>query len=457
MSEIAKFLFGKDVPEAVNIIKMTTPNERVLIEKGNFVLKIDCHDIPLTGEISFRWVPDIMVAFEGTASSSFLNPLMSYNKQSIIELYLDGEKVADSTIPNVSYGSKMPLTISGIADGHFIRGDKSIPTEKVTFSVPNFVELFGEPIISKVGGQQKHYHGRIVLECDDYTLVLDKVHDYKERKVSLKSNGGYLPMYSGELVSKKAALLWSQIDPIFDCLSSFLSFLNGRRTAALFQQGKNGDETAWQDFTPREIDIYKPVETWVIPNETEGLGLIWQNFFALWKSKDDADFLTLAIHWYVEANLQSGFIEGAIIKAQTALELIYNWLLIEQKKLLIGKDAESISASNKIRLLLSQLQVSHQVPDDLINLKTIIKDEIIDGPEAFVQIRNAIVHSKNKKRKNLMNMDIDVKFEALSLGIWYIELSLLYILGYRGKYSNRTVMGFTTTDQEQTVPWAKKD
>ena len=135
------------------------------------------------------------------------------------------------------------------------------------------------------------------------------------------------------------------------------------------------------------------------------------------------------IYWYLEANGNSAKIEGSIIIAQVALELIYNWLIIEKKKLLIGKDGENISAANKIRLLLSQVKLDVDTPNVLINLKKFINDndEIADGVDAFVSIRNALVHSQVEKRKKLTKISSGVKFEALQLSIKYIEHSLLSI------------------------------
>jgi hypothetical protein len=138
--------------------------------------------------------------------------------------------------------------------------------------------------------------------------------------------------------------------------------------------------------------------------------------------------------------------------AQTALELIYNWLLIEKEKIIVGKDAETISAANKIRLLLSRMKIPYEAPVGLNNLhayikKNTTKSEPLDAPEIVVQIRNAIVHSQIEKRRKLSVIPVVVKVEALRLCLWYIELSLLNILHYTGKYNNRCdgIM--------QDVPW----
>ena len=79
--------------------------------------------------------------------------------------------------------------------------------------------------------------------------------------------------------------------------------------------------------------------------------------------------------------------------------------------------------------------------------ESIVEGEAIDAPEIVVQIRNAIVHSHIDKRKKLSAIANEVKDEALTLCLWYIELSLLKILHYNGKYFNRC------SRRMQDVPW----
>jgi hypothetical protein len=113
--------------------------------------------------------------------------------------------------------------------------------------------------------------------------------------------------------------------------------------------------------------------------------------------------------------------------------------VIEKRELLIGKDAESISASNKIRLLLSQVQNTAEVPEAFSDLKSFMTDsiDIPDAVEALVQIRNEIVHSQEAKRKKLANINWKVKYQLRELSIWYIEHALLSTLDFKGKYYNR--------------------
>ena len=141
--------------------------------------------------------------------------------------------------------------------------------------------------------------------------------------------------------------------------------------------------------------------------------------------------------------------------AQTALELIYNWLVIERKKLIKGGDANNISAANKIRLLLSQLSINSEVPGSFSNLNELIQQssEYSDAPDVIVQIRNAIIHSQMDKRNKITTLPLDLKYEVLDLCIWYIEMSILYILNYKGKYINRCNKNLYPSNRVEKVPW----
>ncbi len=127
--------------------------------------------------------------------------------------------------------------------------------------------------------------------------------------------------------------------------------------------------------------------------------------------------------------------------------------------MILGKDSENISASNKIRLLLSQLNIGYQIPTDLNSLQEfkVSENNILDAPEAIVYTRNAIVHSQIEKRKKLSEISFDTILETLQLYIWYIEMSLLRILEFEDKYINRCINTNYYSNGEEYVPWSKKE
>jgi len=442
-----------DIPEIITPpVNMNEVNEAINIHEGGFQLKFDEKEINLNGIIQFHWFPSLGVNFLGIVQDvAYQEILILTQTLEKCDLVIDGLSCGQALITGTHITNS--ITLEGTMRFEAVRGDKTIPVTKVKFAIPNLKDFYGLPVkeVTQEGGV-KFGKNRLKFENEDYIIVINQRSGYKDLKESLKSKGGYITLYSGELTQKKGSIKYEEIREVFLCFSNFLNFLNGRRCSPLFLQGVFDDEVIWCDYSSYFVDQYKPVSSWTPQHSIEGLNELWQAFSKMWKSEGDKDFLLSAIHWYTEAISNSGFAEGAIIMAQTDLELLYNWLLIEKKKLLIGKDAENMSAANKIRLLLSQLNLNYDIPHAFTKLQLL--PDVVDAPDAFVQIRNAIVHSQEEKRKKLKNLHYGVKYEALKLGIWYIELSLLFILQYQGKYYNRCSGSLFAGSGEMLVPWA---
>jgi hypothetical protein len=75
----------------------------------------------------------------------------------------------------------------------------------------------------------------------------------------------------------------------------------------------------------------------------------------------------------------------------------------------------------------------------------------VDGPQAFVAVRNQIVHPQKRKRIR----DGRAYYEALQLGKWYLEMVLLKSFGFKGQYSNRMRIPRWTGEVE-VVPWGRE-
>jgi hypothetical protein len=450
----------KEVPEINPFsVNMSDTNEQIEIYEGEFILKNDSIEIKIVGNVAFDWFPNSGANFNGIA---IVNPdelIKILYELNSFRLLIDGFEVGQGFITKTNFSSSQKdIFIKGTLAQQVVLGDRSISVNKIHFSIPNLREFHGLPVKSITGRNSSLLMNRLHLEDDNYVITIDKCRDYKERKDLLKEKGGYIILYAGELTSKKGSLSHANTKEVFHCLATYLSFLNGRRTSALFIKGIHDDQIVWSDYTNYFVDTYKAVHGWPQRNSIIGLNDLWKKFNSFWKDTDDKDFLTSVIHWYVEANGHAGFSEGSIILAQTALELIYNWWIIEQKGMILGKDTENISASNKIRLILSQLNIDYKTPIGLTHLKA-FQDSMVniaDAPEAIVYIRNAIVHSQEEKRKKLSQIHYRAKFEALQLCIWYIEMSLLYILNYDNQYYNRCSNATSAIKAEVFVPWSSK-
>lgn len=442
----------KDTPDRIPFgIHMVTVNEALPIYEGKFQLKQDKASIDITGNLFFYWFPSPGVKFKGELTDKAAG-LSSLDRADKFDLIIDGLSVGECFLIHTSISSA--LSLEGRLTSCII-GDKSIMVTSINFAVPNLRYFMGSSVKIKTEQEIKLSNSRLVLEDEGYIIRMDKSENYQELERSLNSQGGFILQYAGSIMSKKGAMSFSDVQDVVHKLHFFLSFLNGRKCSPLFLQGIFDNEIKWSDFTPYSVDQYKSVVSWPMRNSIERLDALWLNWSTIYKDEVAKDVLKSAIHWYLEANSNAGYVEGSIIMTQTGLELMYNWLIVEKKKTILGADSENLSAANKIRLILNQLRLETSIPTTLKNLTAFVtlSNDIVDGPDCFVQIRNAIVHSQQEKRKKLGKIALLARYEALQLGLWYLELCILHEMGFDGKYFNRTSMPGWSGQGEEQVSW----
>lgn len=372
-----------------------------------------------------------------------------------VRIFINGNLFGKAWISNIR-NSGESSELEGILCGECVLGDKSVPVTKARFCIPNLRTIYGEPVkqIDKDGPSLAR--ARLYLK-NSYQILLEKNRKFDKQFKKLKDKGGFQILYQGELEDQQGRpILLGKIQELRQCLGFFLSFINGQRTYPLFFQGLHDDEVVWTDYTPFVVSTYSNVFSWAPSLSSKGFSELWEKFCEFWESDTGKDFLLTALHWYFEANAVKGYTETRVVIAQIALELLYNYLIVEQDRAILGVDSEKISAANKIRLLLNRVKIKPEIPAKFNALNEYVralekkeKDDIIDG---IVSIRNAIVHSQESKRKNLQSTSSDVMYQALELSTWYIEVALLTILDYSGLFNNRILGGHWQGQNDVRLP-----
>lgn len=432
MEERANALLG-NVPEGLRpLTGMNIPNEPLLIHEGHYKLVSNRTTYECIGKLEFYWMPSQQIRFSGCVplKQELFN---DHNDNVYLNILIDELIVGKGFFNNVSTSNTHEATIRGQVDGELVLGNKSITVDSIRFEIPNLRWMFGESI--RFGTILSG--ARLAMDDDKYLIYIDKIIDFKARYSLLEEEGGFMLTYTGCLTKKGKSISYEEVGKIMRAIHYFLSFINGTRTSAVFIKGIVNGDLVWTKYESAKVDPYKTVWSWIPKFNIENLPTLWKCFAKLLKSEKENDWLTTAIHWYMEANRQTGYAEGSIIIVQCALELLYNRVIIEDKKKLKGKDAVRQSAANKIRLLLSTLEISAEIPPQLCN--TICFNNKVDGPGIIVDIRNAFVHGQEDKRKKLQAIPGVVIVEVLHLGILYVELVLLKLLGYKGPYFNRCI------------------
>jgi hypothetical protein len=141
------------------------------------------------------------------------------------------------------------------------------------------------------------------------------------------------------------------------------------------------------------------------------------------------------LYWYFRSNDSSSGIDGGIILTQAALEFVAWSYLVEFRQALSKDGFEKLYASDRLRLILTALDIPLEIPASLEELRRAVSDTW-DGPRAFTEIRNELVHPVAKKGR--WKADQLPYFEAWNLGQWYLELALLRLTGFDDVYRDRT-------------------
>lgn len=446
----------KDYPQQIDLpVTMGNPNDVIEFYSGKFLLKNGDVEIWVEGQIQFEWTPSKGAYFHGTTTSNSIETVKSLVKIGNYDIIVDDLVLGGALISRQNFGPS-GIKVTGPFSNQVVFGDASVAVSVVRFGFPNLREFSGAPTQATHKETLSISNGRQVFDNEKYELILDRLYDNEERREALNMTGGYHLLYAGELRKKGNSITLEEAREILFEFSSFMTFLNGRNTSAMFATGMHENKRYWQDFTDYHIDSYRNVTTWPNVNEPALFNDCYQRFRALWKNEENRSFLHSAISWYCMCNGDTSPRESALIMAQATLELLYNWLLIETKGLIIGKDAENLNASNKIRLLLAQIRISYEAPAHFKHLSEYIEktDELSDAPDAIVGLRNAVVHGQLGKRKKVWEMHYMTKYEALQLCIWYIEMSMLFILEFDGKYLNRCSKNRVESARREMVPWS---
>lgn len=408
-------------------------NEAISIWVGNFKISQNSNTYSCIGKIELRWLPIPKMQFYcDIQDASFL---MSVNFDEV-KILLNESLSAFGKINQVKK-SQNHCNISGTIF-KFSSAQDSVKLSLVKFAIPNLRNIGGDNLrISN-----KFYHGRNELNGNGYNLRFDKRQDYDEISKYLNISGGYGLQYFGEISKANGEFTYEEVSVVLNIFSLFISFLNGRKTAPVLIDAMKGDTILFTDWKPYQFSHYKYTRTW-IPNIAQlPLTNMWTNFLKICNDPEDLDAFQSLIHWYVEANSNSGLLEGSIMMAQAAIELLFNWIVCEKLSAIDIKDIEKVNASTKTRMLWASIGIKENEIEISQHMKDFIKMEsgISTLSQAMSWMRNSIVHGNESKRKRIKEVTDELKFETLSIYLWTVECSILSILKYTGEYHNRLSM-----------------
>ena len=417
------------IPEIIkNVIEFPKPNHAIEIFEGDFELKNDNCSIKVNGIIYYSWFPEYGNYFKGNILDGDFEKYIS-NPLDYYDIYINKRKISRALI--IKCVTSLPATnsfLKGALTNKIILGEKNLKIDEIKFSVPNLRSLSG----NLIRNNNKISKARILLENNLWKIEIDKKSNYDELKEELLITGGYNLLYSGKLSSiNKTAFTFERVEDLFVCLNLFLSFINGRNISCLFLNGITNNKVVWTDFTSKSVDIYKDNFSPIFERNIVGMDCMWKEFSNIWAEKWGETFIKNIMHWYIQSKNQAGLIDGSIIMAQTGLEILYFYTT--------KNNIHPKSSADKLRNLLIYLGIEDK--KILAESKAMIKfstDHLEEKYSGIVgtitTVRNDLIHSEEKF---IDKISLQLKFEVYNLNLWLIEISLLKVFNYKGKYCNR--------------------
>jgi len=381
-----------------------------------------------------------LIIFEGELQEIDTHSLLKFledNQMSILynQDWLDGIVIKATTSigkNNISFTwtpKKQPV---------FALGDNSTKVEKLIFHIFNFVDYISETYSIEEKESSVKRINNITFYDDAWKIEIKSLFDTSDNIISSKKDGKFRLTHLGCIKKQDNSLfgLDESMDILFR-LKYFLSFIKGNWCETTCPIGLDSTNTPifkiW--ISPMSIESKYPPNTWFDMHDCD-LQILYKGFTEKWNDDNWHNTLRDSIFWYVTANNIDK--AAGIILAQAALELMSYEYSVNYRKIVTKKDFKSLTAAGKLRIFFNSEDIPLKLSNYSTELSRLINSEKwMDAPEVITAIRNTLVHPNYEKR-DLYRCAI---YETWNLSLWYIEMSILSLSKYKGKYSNRLTSG----------------
>lgn len=362
----------------------------ISIVEGQFSIKVGDIVSAVTGKIFYSFCEKIELLFDVRVMN--LDPITwsGVDAELLINEYTSGEaivlKIQGERVQGSVYHLWKKLSVS---------------CNSFRWCYLNAPSIIGDMVKREGSGAPD----RLVFQAGDYHIIYENTESYHEHKRHREiSHICELTRQDGKPIAFEAAHDEIQL------FSRFVSFFAGCQHAPFFIEGVNKGDVRYQFHAKGVDDSLTSVSSWKPFLHDKDLVSLWPLFRAKrYKSDDQYDVLNTLVHWYLQANMNKGLLEGAYILAFGGLDLAS--LEIVKKEL-----------SNQ------------QVVEDFfkrLNLTMPITPEDLSG------LRNQLVHYKKSNRRKFNALSFDDKVFRFEAVLQILELAILYWLGYEGHYTNR--------------------
>lgn len=408
-----------------------------------------------TAKAILRTQPQPGIVFNGelagvSAASVMETAIM--NPDLLSELELNGNRIEGysggiwgslngTTNPIAWYPSRLPVTG---------RGDDSTPMSRVDFHLFNFrdIQTPGRGGVESRGNAWRAIH-QVTLLSYQIRVTIVSLYETLDQIRKLRAEGGTCLTHVGRIERlDESEFSGKDAQQYLHELANFLSFAVGIRCLPVCACGFDASGTrVW--------------EAWSEPSREFGQRQSWfhhgrcdqvEGAFPCYMKTIEQDIWSKTIHaaiyWYLKANDDSRGIDAGVILAQAAFErLAYTYLVLD-KGILSRKQFGKNAAAGNFEKLFDQLGIPTALPNGCVQLRRTstmkeFSEKWTDLPKTITSVRNFLVHPKTKGEKYYFDAILD----TWRASMWCLELAILGVIAYKGKYWNRI------EGRVETVPW----
>ena len=419
----------------------------IAIYTGSAVLFMDGiqTDVQIESSITFSPRPRMIVGVKGEFQGGAPHIPLGFGRDDF-EIHIPAANEFYSLNLKNSVNNHPHFEATFIGD-RCLHQKSNVSMESVRFHLANFPDFFWR---SAGRGPQP----AIVVDFGSWILRIEPSHRRNDERETAKEERSFLITNIGEIRRSDGALFSpSDYEPVENFLMHLLPLLSGGFCGPFLEEGLDcHHNVVWRNQRPIMLSRAKPSFNWFPRPFPEDIGKLIQSAWDRWNNPVRQEALRRAIDWYRQITDTEMIAETHIVLCQTTLELLSHIVVSEEGNQQLRRQFQNLGTTKeKIELLADCIQANKQIPSHFSELtQTSATYRWSTAPAALVGIRNKIIHPQLRNRRVYVAIDLDSKIQICRWCIWLVELSILYMLGYSGRYDSRIAtdgMGFPL------VPW----
>ena len=421
------------------------PNEDITL--GQESVRLLVREKPLEGRasVSLRLIPSPRI--EADVELSHAPPVLSLDNIDR-QVQFPSIGAAANMLATKYRNGQVKLLLSGDA---ILRGDpRSRVITEVVCHLYNFPDFRGD--VDRTVTENWARKDRVMLSSQGWSITIVPLVNTSCTMDILKESGGY-GLTHVCLISRNGGqcFAFQKLQEVLVMLHHFLSFARGAWAAPLLSVGYDTeDRVVCEEWGARHCTPWRESLSWFDRMHGMLLAEVFPGFCARWEEPFWRKVCMEAVYWYIRSNTMPESDAGIVLN-QIALESL-SWAYCVETEHIVSRDGfNRLRAADQIRMLLSSLRIPTDIPETLTSTVARAKGlNWVDAPQVLAEVRNSLVHPKRAGAEDFH----DVYYELKQLGLSFLELSLLRLCDYYGKYATRLVAG-RYEGVVGDVPWVK--